>query len=171
MVAAAAAAAAGAIAQPAAVGGASMLLMQLNASKLMWGLAAVVVNIGSRFVVGDLTPLQQRVFSNPLFKRLAIFCMCFMATRDVLVSICLALAVLLVLELLLHEKSRFCLAPGAGCASGKAAPEQHQHHQDNPAPALLAPRAPAMVFRTAADSLLHHHHHHPHLRGFAPVLH
>jgi hypothetical protein len=83
----------------------------LSGSKLMWGVAAIVANMGSRFIIGELTPAQQGVLRNPAFKRVALFCMIFMPTRDVLLSVALTVVVSALLEGLLNEGSRYCVLP------------------------------------------------------------
>lgn len=88
------------------------LCNMINGSKLAWGVAAVCVNLGSRYIIQDMSVLQQQIFGHPAFKRIAIFCMIFMATRDVLLSIAIAALVCMILEHALNEKSIACIAPG-----------------------------------------------------------
>jgi hypothetical protein len=97
----------------------------LNNSKLMWGLCAILLNFGSRFLVMDVTPAQQALFQHPLFKRVVIVCMFFMVTRDVLLSVALGAVAIVVLESLLNEKSRFCLLPAAMRAAAVVNPMHH----------------------------------------------
>ncbi len=93
------------------------LLGLVNNSKLSWGLASIMINLGSRFLIGSMTPLQQTVFSHPVFKRVVLFCIVFMATRDVLLSCALATALILLLECLLHEESPYCVVPGCNVSA------------------------------------------------------
>jgi hypothetical protein len=88
-------------------------LLSVNSSKLLWGLTSVMLNLGSRFLITDVTPAQQRIFQHPVYKRLVVFCMMFAATRDVLLSVTLSCIVIVLLEGLLNEGSRFCVLPGA----------------------------------------------------------
>jgi hypothetical protein len=97
----------------AAMNTASVLLAQLNANKLLIGVSGLLVNLGSRFVLSDyMSPGQQRYMAGPAVKRVVVFCMCFVATRDLLLSVALSLAVIVLVEGLLHEESRFCVLPG-----------------------------------------------------------
>lgn len=97
------------------------LLNRLNASKVVLGMSALTFNFGSRFVLADLTPAQQSLMQHPIVKRVIIFCMYFVTTRDVLMSITLALVTIVALEVLLNEGSKFCIMPGSRCTKG--APE------------------------------------------------
>ena len=83
----------------------------LGGSKLFWGIATIVASIGSRFVVGELTPLQSSFLRHPAFKRAALFCIIFMPTRDILVSASLTVVASVILECILNEGSKFCLLP------------------------------------------------------------
>ena len=99
-----------------------VLMAQLNASKIFAGCASMLFNLGSRMVIGEMTPMQQQIFQHPAMKRLVIFCMFFVITRDVAVSAGMALVFVVALEALLHEKSRFCIVPGVrGTASASSA--------------------------------------------------
>lgn len=102
----------------AVAGVASPLLAQLTASKVLVGVMGLAVNFGGRFIMTDyLTPMQQEVLRAPAVKRAVIFCMAFLATRDVMVAAGLTLAAVVLLEGLLSERSRFCIVPGASAAS------------------------------------------------------
>ena len=107
----------------------------LSGSKLVWGAAAIVANLGSRFIISELTPAQQSVLSSPAFKRVALFCMIFIPTRDLLLAACLTVAVSALLEGLLHEGSRFCVLPECLRRGERVAP---------PSNLPIASRAPAM---------------------------
>lgn len=80
----------------------------LSGSKLVWGAAAIVASLGSRFIISELTPAQQRVLSSAAFKRLALFAMLFLPTRDLLLSAALTVVVSVVLEGVANENSSLC---------------------------------------------------------------
>ena len=88
------------------------LLAHVNASKVVAGVASMAFNFGSRALIGELTPAQQSIFQSPAVKRVVVWCMFFIVTRDILVSAALALVTIVALETLLNEHSRFCLLPG-----------------------------------------------------------
>jgi hypothetical protein len=125
--------------QPGVAGAVASLLMTLNTSKLLWGATAIVFNLGSRFLITDITPAQQRIFQHPVYKRIVIFCMLFAATRDVLMAAALAGVLIVVLEGLLNETSRFCIIPGARPTLRP--------------PSLLAPSIPAPVIRATVQEV------------------
>jgi hypothetical protein len=89
------------------------VLLLVNNNKYVWALGAMCVNLGSRFLVQDLTPMQVAIFSHPLFKQVVLFCIMFMVTRDVVVALGMALFASLLINYLLNEGSTFCIVPGA----------------------------------------------------------
>lgn len=93
----------------------------LNNNKIMWALSMVIFNLGSRHVMSDMSPTHERLLSNALFKRVAVFCMFFVATRDVIVSIIMTAAFLFVFNVLLHEDSPYCIVPWSVRTSARAA--------------------------------------------------
>jgi len=112
----------------------AMLNAQLSGSKLVWGAAAITASMGSRFIVGDITPAQQGVLRSPLVRRVVVFCMIFLPTRDILLSICMTVVFFALMDGLLNEHSRYCLLPeclrsGKGMSSmssGPALPVAHK---------------------------------------------
>tara|TARA_B100000085_G_C18097592_1_gene331762 strand:- start:54 stop:413 length:360 start_codon:yes stop_codon:yes gene_type:complete len=58
----------------------------LNENKYFIGLMMIMVNIGSRFIIEELNDNQRKFINNPYFRRIVIFSVIFMATRDILIS-------------------------------------------------------------------------------------
>jgi len=121
----------------------------INGAKLTWGGAAIVASLGSRFIIGDLTPAQQAVLRHPVFKRCAIFCMLFLPTRDVLLAAALTVVVCIVLEHFCNENSEWCMIPASFVAAAAAAttgPVRPPSPQSGPVavPLPIASRAPIM---------------------------
>ena len=75
------------------------------------GLCSLVVNMGSRFIISDLTPTQEYILKLPVVKAFIMFCMCFLITRDIRTSFVLMCGFFLVLYALLNERSQFNIIP------------------------------------------------------------
>lgn len=58
----------------------------LNENKYFIGLMMIMVNIGSRFIIEELNDEQRKLINNPYFRRIVIFSVIFMATRDIVIS-------------------------------------------------------------------------------------
>lgn len=83
----------------------------LNESRLFWGITTLVVNMGSRYVMSDITLFQEAILKTELGKTIIIFCMCFMGSRDVLISAILTFTFMIVIQTWLNEKSKYNLLP------------------------------------------------------------
>jgi len=58
----------------------------LNENKYFIGLMMIMVNIGSRFIIEELNDDQRKFINNPYFRRVVIFSVIFMGTRDIFAS-------------------------------------------------------------------------------------
>ena len=83
----------------------------LAANKVFLGFAILVMNIGSRFVIMDVGKHHEKLLNNELVKKLVVFCMFFVATRDIMTAFILTFAFIILLEGLLNEHSRFNILP------------------------------------------------------------
>jgi hypothetical protein len=79
--------------------------------KIFTGLAMVIMNYGSRYVVSDITKYHEHVMQSIIAKKIILFCMCFVATREVMPSIILTFGITLIIDFLMNEKSRFSILP------------------------------------------------------------
>lgn len=87
------------------------MISLLNNSKLFWGITMIIVNMGSRFVVGDLSRFHETVLMKDLAKKVVLFCMFFLGSRDVMIALCLTFAFSLLIQTFLNEKSPYNLLP------------------------------------------------------------
>ena len=81
----------------------------LNNSKYFSGFIMILMNLGSKYVSMELSEVQEEFLSRKLIRRILIFAIFFMATRDVLVSIILTGIFVLFIGSLLNDNSKFCL--------------------------------------------------------------
>jgi quinol-cytochrome oxidoreductase complex cytochrome b subunit len=58
----------------------------MNENKLFVGLMVVVVAVGGRFIIEELNESQKQIIHNTWVRRLFVFGVCFMATRDICIS-------------------------------------------------------------------------------------
>lgn len=83
----------------------------VNESKLMIGCLMILMNVGAKYVDFKFSKTQEQVLRNGLARELIIFSAVFMGTRDLVVSVLLTGAFVLLSEVLFHEKSQFCVLP------------------------------------------------------------
>jgi hypothetical protein len=87
------------------------LIAVANNNKIVWGLTMLLMNFGSRYIVGDLGKAHDAILSNQIVKKLIVFSLFFVATRDVLTAFLLTIVYIVVIDGILHEKSKFCIVP------------------------------------------------------------
>jgi hypothetical protein len=61
----------------------------INDNKYFMGIAMLLLNIGSKYIVMDISDSQEAFLKNTIMRRLTIFSLFYVATRDVLVAILL----------------------------------------------------------------------------------
>ena len=87
-----------------------MSLNYLNQTKLsdtnnkyLLGLIMIIINIGARFIIDDLTPDQKELINNHITRKIIVFLIFYMATKDLLVSITLTVVYILFMSDLINE--------------------------------------------------------------------
>ena len=81
------------------------MINSVNTNGYLIGLSMLLLNLGGRHLAGSLTPEQDRFFQNPWVKRILLFFVIFMATRNVFTAIWLTLGVILIIGYLFNEHS------------------------------------------------------------------
>ena len=85
--------------------------MNINENKYFIGLMMILVNIGSRFIIGELSDTQKKLINDKNLRRLFIFGVFFMATRDIVSSLILTIMFVLLVSELFNEESEISLLP------------------------------------------------------------
>jgi len=71
----------------------------------------ILLNIGSKYVTVKLSKSQEAYLRNYIVRELLIFTVCWMGTRDILVSVVVTAAFFILTEHLFNEESKFCILP------------------------------------------------------------
>jgi len=80
---------------------------QLGENKLFIGFVMIMVNIGARFIIEELSDEHREIAKGDAFRKIVIFCSVFMATRDIIVSLTVTTAfVILMNEVLKTDKTK-----------------------------------------------------------------
>jgi putative Mn2+ efflux pump MntP len=85
--------------QPPQVGGSIEFgpLEKIATNKYFIGVVMIMMNIGARFMIEELTPEQKKLVNTQTFRRIIVFCGFFAATRDILAAITLTIIFILFL--------------------------------------------------------------------------
>ena len=87
------------------------LLLAINNSKLFAGLIMIMMNISGKYIVKDIPIHVDKFLSTKIFRPIAVFCVAFIATRDIKLSILITLIFILFFRFLLDGNSGACILP------------------------------------------------------------
>ncbi len=71
-------------------------LAALNDNKFFLGVMMIVLNIGSRHLVDEFSTNPEEYSRNLVLRRIAVFAVCFVGTRDIVTSILLTAAFIII---------------------------------------------------------------------------
>ena len=81
----------------------------INESKILVGIAMILLNIGSKYVDFRFTKAQEQLLRNGIAREILIFTIVFMGTRDIVYALLLTAAFIILSEFAFNEKSDYCL--------------------------------------------------------------
>lgn len=98
-------------------------LQVFNTNPYFIGIMMLVLNLGGRFISLEVTKKQEQFLQHPWVRRILIFTVFFVATRNIWVAFWLTVTVVLFLGYLFNENSALCIfgsggSSGSTCASG-----------------------------------------------------
>jgi hypothetical protein len=107
-----------------ATGALDAVVMSLNTSPYVSATMMLLLNLGGRFLGLELTKGQEKFFTHPYVRRFLIFCVMFVATRNILIAAWMTLLIILVIGYVANENSALCIfgrgaASGTQCAAGR----------------------------------------------------
>jgi hypothetical protein len=88
-----------------------------NSNPYFIGLMMLLLNLGGRFIMLEVTKEQEKFFQNPWVRRFLIFTVLFVATRNLIVAAIMTLVMVLFLGYLFNENSSLCLFGKTGGTS------------------------------------------------------
>lgn len=86
-------------------------LKSLDNNKYFAGLCMIMLNIGSKYITIELSQTQQAYLKNSVMRQILLFSIAWIGTRDVIISIIITGAFVLMTQFLFNENSRACLIP------------------------------------------------------------
>lgn len=85
------------------------IIQNLNNSKFFAGILMILMNIGSKYISLELSETQDDFFSNIVIRRVMIFVVVFIATKDIITSFIITACFIIMVSGLFNENSKFCL--------------------------------------------------------------
>jgi hypothetical protein len=86
-------------------------LYLLNDSKFFAGVVMLVMNIGSKYAIIELSKTQEAYLRYSLGRQLLVFSILWIGTRDIFISLILTVVFILFVDYLFNENSRYCIIP------------------------------------------------------------
>jgi hypothetical protein len=107
---------------PMVLGPLDAAILSLNSNPYFIGTMMLLLNLGGRFISMEISKSQEQFFQNPWIRRMLIFTVLFVGTRNVMVAFWMTLFIILCIGYLFNENSSLCLfhlgQPGSSCADG-----------------------------------------------------
>jgi hypothetical protein len=86
-------------------------LYLLNDSKFFAGVVMLIMNIGSKYAIIELSRTQEAYLKYSLGRQLLVFSILWVGTRDIFISLILTVVFILFVDYLFNENSRYCIIP------------------------------------------------------------
>lgn len=86
-------------------------LYNINESKILAALAMLLLNIGSKYIELKISDSQAEYIRNEVGREILIFAMVFVGTKDIILSIIVTAAFIVLANTVFHEDSKYCILP------------------------------------------------------------
>lgn len=86
-------------------------ISKLDNNKLLAGISIIMLNIGSRYLVLDLSENTKQLLQLSIIRRVTLFCIFYLGTRNFKMSVLLTAGFIIISAGLFNEKSMFCVLP------------------------------------------------------------
>ena len=86
-------------------------LHSINSSKILSGIAMLILNVGSKYVQIEFSKTQESALKSALTREILIFVIVFTATRDLIISILMTAAFTILADHLFNDQSKYCIIP------------------------------------------------------------
>lgn len=81
----------------------------VNTSPFIAGCVMLIMNLGSKYVAMEIPNGMNSFFAHPWIRKLTIFCIAFVATRNIKTAMLIVLLFILFSRFLMNEKSKCCM--------------------------------------------------------------
>lgn len=127
-------------------------LQVFNSNPYFIGIMMLVLNLGGRFISLEVTKKQEQFLQHPWVRRVLIFTVLFVATRNIWVAFWTTVTVVLFLGYLFNENSSLCLFGSGGIGGSKCAEEPKPGEEMTPEEKEILQRLSAKAQRYQASS-------------------
>ena len=82
-----------------------------NSNKFLAGIALLMLNLGSRYLIIDISKSTEQLLKLTIIRRFTIFCIFFIGTRNITISFILTGVFIIFSSGLFNDKSKYCILP------------------------------------------------------------
>ncbi|MHA2082127.1 MAG: hypothetical protein ACXABD_00095 [Candidatus Thorarchaeota archaeon] len=83
----------------------------INNNKFFAGIVMLIMNIGAKYATIEFSKTQEQYLKNVFSKQLIIFATAWVATHDIIISILLTSAFVVLSDFLINPESQLCILP------------------------------------------------------------
>jgi|TARA_B110000967_G_C18667553_1_gene451343 hypothetical protein len=87
------------------------ILETLNTNKYIYAIAMILLNVGARYIEIDLDDGHKKFLASTAVRRLLIFTVAFIATRDVVAALIITSCFVIIVLNLFNTTSKYCILP------------------------------------------------------------
>jgi hypothetical protein len=127
-------------------------LQIFNTNPYFIGLMMLVLNLGGRFISLEVTKKQEQFLQHPWIRRILIFTVLFVATRNIWVAFWTTVTAVLFLGYLFNENSSLCLFGSGGAHGSKCAEKPGPGEEMTPEEKEILQRLSAKAQRYQASA-------------------
>lgn len=87
------------------------IVSSFNNNKYIYAMMMILLNIGARYIEMDLQDGHRKFLSSTALRRIMIFTVAFVATRDVVASLIITSSFVIIVLNLFNTNSKYCILP------------------------------------------------------------
>ena len=88
-----------------------LIISNINNNKYFYAVAMILLNMGSKYIDIDLGNGHKKFLSSKILRRIVIFTVAFVATRDIIASLIITASFVILVLNLFNTKSSNCILP------------------------------------------------------------
>jgi hypothetical protein len=88
-----------------------LFIYNINESKILAAISMLLLNIGSKYIELKISDTQAEYIRNEIGREILIFSMVFIGTKDIILSIIVTAAFIILANTVFHEESNYCMMP------------------------------------------------------------
>lgn len=86
-------------------------IASFNSNKYIYAVMMILFNIGAKYIEFDLSKDQIKFLSSTALRRIIIFTMAFIATKDIIASLIITACFVIIVLNLFNNSSKYCIIP------------------------------------------------------------